>query len=82
MQHLLVPAVRQHGIMRLVANTSMAVEEDRRSVVSCAFRLLAPRAFDDLTLMERLVGAVVDDIDYFFVWPVGFRETVVPEGRW
>jgi hypothetical protein len=82
MEHLVLPAMRQHGIARLVSITSMAVEEDRRCVVSCAFRLVAPKAFADLTRMERLVREAAADIDYLLVRPVGIGEGVVPQGRW
>jgi hypothetical protein len=88
-EHLVLPAMQQNKVQRLVCITSVGVEEDwpaleffcvGRVALSCMFRTVSRGAFRDLTKMERLVRAA--PLDYLLVRPVGIGEDVEPAGRW
>ena len=92
MEQLILPAMKQHAVSRLVVMTSVGVEEDwpaleffamGRYVLSCMFLTVSRRAFRDLTKMERAVRQGTDAaLDFLLVRPVGIGEDVLPAGKW
>lgn len=81
-----------HRLTRLVAITSVGIEEDwppleffrpAYYILSALFLTIAKPGFNDLTKMERLVKATTEEeIDFLFVRPVGLGEDVKPVNGW
>jgi NAD(P)H-binding len=87
---LVIKAMKEHGIQRVVVCSSIGIEEDwppaefhwAGKVMACLFVApgLARRPFQDLTKMEKLYKA--SELDWLFVRPLGLGEDVVPQNKW
>jgi NAD(P)H-binding len=88
----LLRAMQKTKVKRLVAITSVGIEEDWPPleffkpgyyILSCLFMSLANPSFRDLTEMERVCKATnANEIDYLLVRPVGLGEDVKPVNKW
>jgi NAD(P)H-binding len=88
---LVIKAMKEHGVKRVVVCSSMGVEEDwpplefhwAGRIMACLFVTpgMARRPFQDLTEMEKMYKQE-PDLDYLFVRPYGLSEDVVPKNKW
>ena len=83
-----IQGMTEHNIQRVVAITSVGVEEDRPpiewfwggKILSFIFMTFGRTSFADLTAMEKIYRA--SSLDYLLVRPVGLGEDVIPVGKW
>ena len=81
-------AMKEHNIGRVVAISSVGVEEDwppleyffGGKILAFLFRTFGRSSFKDLTKMERAYRS--SDLDYLLVRPVGLGEEEVPLNEW
>lgn len=91
---LVLRAMMQHKIRRVVCMSSVGVNEDwppmesfalGKWILSALFVIpgLARRAYQDLTATENLYKeSAADEVDYLLVRPVGLGDDHVPTGTW
>lgn len=88
-----IRAMQQHGVQRVVAVSSVGVEEDwppmeffwiAKVILSALFVTpgLVRKAFWDLTHAERAYRQTDSRVDFLIVRPVGLGDEVVPVGTW
>lgn len=85
---MVIKAMKEHSVKRVVAMSSMGVEEDwppmewhwPGKIMSLMFLTCSRKAYKDLTNMERAYRA--SDVDYLLVRPVGIGEDQLPKSQW
>lgn len=83
-----IAAMNAKNIRRVVALSSMGIEEDwppmewywAGRIMAAIFLTIGRASFNDLTQMERKLRA--SDLDFLLVRPVGIGEDVKPVGKW
>jgi hypothetical protein len=85
---MVITAMKKHNIKRVVAISSIGVNDDWPSmefhwagkIMDCIFMCCARKAYRDLCNMEDNYRA--SGLDYLFIRPVGIGEDVLPVNQW
>lgn len=87
---LVLKAMKENQVKRLVVMSSVGIEEDwppvewhwGGKIMSFLFLTLARGAYDDLCKLEKQVRSSEKAIDYLIVRPVGISDDAVPRNSW